>query len=269
MADRSVDRPQAGQKTALVTGAGIGGIGGSLSVELHKAGYFVFCAVRRPSTISEHLKPGMIAIELDVTSTDSITAAVKEISSITDDRLDILINNAGCGTHRPALDLDVNGAVVSMFDVNVFGVMRMVQACSNLLINTKGCIVNIGSIAPIVPVAYSSAYNASKAALHAYGDSLHMELKPLGVDVVTIITGGVKSNMVRENNPSLPENSRYIHVEKFWLQRVNLSQNGAMERDKYARKVVNMIHKKKKPIWLWSGGSASLAWFLYYFVPRS
>jgi 1-acylglycerone phosphate reductase len=181
MADHGTQGPGNGQKTALVTGAGIGGIGGSLATELHKAGYFVICAVRRLSTVTELLKPNMTAVELDVTSTDSIAAAVKKISSITNNKLDILINNAGCGSYQPALDLDIDSIVVAMFDVNVFGVMRMVKACSDLLINAKGCIVNIGSIAPIIPLAYSSAYNATKAALHAYGESLRMELQPLGL----------------------------------------------------------------------------------------
>ncbi|KAK2599106.1 NADPH-dependent 1-acyl dihydroxyacetone phosphate reductase [Conoideocrella luteorostrata] len=269
MSDQNAEGPKAGQKTALVTGAGIGGIGGSLATELHNAGYFVLCAVRRPSAISELLKPGMVAIELDVTSTDSVTAAVKRISAITNDRLDVLVNNAGSATHRPALDLDVDGVVASMFDVNVLGVMRMVKACSDLLINAKGCVVNIGSVAPIVPLAYSSAYNASKAALHAYGDCLRMELKPLGVDVLTIITGGVKSNIVRETSPTLPDNSRYLPVTKFWLQRVTTSQNGAADTDEYARSVVKAIQKKNRPIWFWGGGSSLFAWFLYYFVPRS
>jgi hypothetical protein len=48
-----------------------------------------------------------------------------------------------------------------------------------------------------------------------------------------------------------------------------LSQQGAMDTDEYARKVVGMIRKKKRPIWFWSGGSVTLAWCLYYFVPRS
>lgn len=48
-----------------------------------------------------------------------------------------------------------------------------------------------------------------------------------------------------------------------------LSQKGAMDTDDYARKVVRMIQKKKRPLWFWSGGSISIAWFLYYFVPRS
>jgi 1-acylglycerone phosphate reductase len=49
-----------------------------------------------------------------------------------------------------------------------------------MLVKAKGTVVNIGSVAPIVPMVFSSAYNASKAALHAYGDSLAMEMRPLG-----------------------------------------------------------------------------------------
>ncbi|EFY84795.1 oxidoreductase,short chain dehydrogenase, putative [Metarhizium acridum CQMa 102] len=259
MAEQNTKGPKAGQKVALVTGAGVGGIGGSLAIELHSAGYFVICAVRRPSSASELLRPGMMAIELDVSSTDSVSAAVNKVSSIANDKLHVLINNAGSATHRPALDLDVDGVVASMFDVNVLGVMRMVKGFSDLLINARGCIVNIGSIAPIVPLVYSSAYNASKAALHAYGDSLRMELKPFGYYAFRF----------REDSPSLPEGSRYLPLQDSWLHRVTMSQKGAMDTDEYARKVVGMIQKKSKPIWFWSGGSVSIAWFMYYFVPRS
>lgn len=90
----------------------------------------------------------------------------------------MLVNNAGAAAHVPALDLDIDGVVRNMFEVNVFGVMRMIKAFSGLLIKAEGCIVNIGSIAPIVPLVFSSAYNATKAALHAYGDCLRIELAP-------------------------------------------------------------------------------------------
>lgn len=174
------DTPTPGQKIALVTGAGAGGIGGSLATQLHQSGYFVLCAVRRPETAEPILKPGMSLVQLDVSSTESVQAAVETVSKLTGGKLDVLVNNAGSATHRPALDLDIDTTVAQMFDVNVLGVMRMVKAFSELLISAKGCIVNIGSVAPIAPLVYSSAYNATKAALHAYGDCLSMELKPFG-----------------------------------------------------------------------------------------
>lgn len=174
------ERPQPGQKTALVTGAGAGGIGGALATELHAQGYFVFCAVRRPETVAEILKPGMAVVKLEVTSTASIEAAAAEVAEIAGGRLDVLINNAGSAVHRPAMDMDIDGVVRDLFDVNVLGPMRVVQAFGRQIIAAKGCIANIGSIAPIMPLAFSAAYNSAKAAIHAYGDSLSMEMNPFG-----------------------------------------------------------------------------------------
>jgi short-subunit dehydrogenase len=66
-----------------------------------------------------------------------------------------------------------------MFEVNLFGVMRMVQEFAPLLIASgDGRIVNIGSITGVMPYPFGSTYNASKAALHSYGNTLRLELAP-------------------------------------------------------------------------------------------
>jgi 1-acylglycerone phosphate reductase len=65
-----------------------------------------------------------------------------------------------------------------MFEVNVYGIMRMVQEFVHLLIAAEGTIVNIGSVAGVIPYAFGSAYNATKGAVHSYGDTLRVELKP-------------------------------------------------------------------------------------------
>lgn len=66
-----------------------------------------------------------------------------------------------------------------MFEVNLFGVMRMVQEFAPLLIaGGDGRIVNIGSIAGVMPYPFGSSYNASKAALHSYGNTLRLEMAP-------------------------------------------------------------------------------------------
>ena len=65
-----------------------------------------------------------------------------------------------------------------MFEINVYGVMRMVQEFVHLLIAAEGTIVNIGSVAAVMPYVFGSAYNATKGALHSYGDTLRVEMKP-------------------------------------------------------------------------------------------
>jgi 1-acylglycerone phosphate reductase len=176
-----VERPSKGQKIAVVTGVGVGGIGGSLATELHREGYFVVCGARRPEAIESLLKPGMVSAALDVKSTEAVAELAKMVASLSDDgRLDLLVNNAGTATHLPALDVDVDGTVRDMYDVNVLGPMRMVKAFGALLIKARGTVVNVGSIAPIMPLSFSAAYGGTKAALHAYGDILRLELSPFG-----------------------------------------------------------------------------------------
>ncbi|KAJ6789389.1 hypothetical protein PWT90_00942 [Aphanocladium album] len=267
MATEFAERPQPGQKTALITGAGVGGIGGALATELNRQGYFVFCAVRRPDSIKELIKPGMAIVKLEVTDTESIEAAAAQVAAATGGTLDVLINNAGSAKHRPALDSDIDGDVRHLLDVNVLGPMRVVKAFAKQVIAAKGCIANIGSIAPILPLPLSSSYNASKAALHAYGNSLRMEMKPFGVDVVTIVTGGVKSR-IGSDKPSLPADSLFLPVEKFWRYRIEMSKSDmSVEAADYARTVVSMIEKKHRPIWFWAGAKSTFAWLLFNFVP--
>jgi len=81
------------------------------------------------------------------------------------------VNNAGRNYTMPALNLEID-EVRDLFETNLYGVMRMCQAFAPLLIEAKGCIVQIGSLTAVMPYVLSSAYNASKAALHQYSRTL-------------------------------------------------------------------------------------------------
>ena len=92
------------------------------------------------------------------------------------------------------------------FSTNLFSVMNICATFSPLLIRSRGTIVQIGSISGVIPYVFGSVYNAFKAALHSYSDSLCVELAPFGVDVITVVTGVVKSNIARTKR-TLPEDS--------------------------------------------------------------
>jgi 1-acylglycerone phosphate reductase len=69
--------------------------------------------------------------------------------------------------------------VRALYELNVFAPMCMVQEFLPLLIASgKGCVVNNGSVAGIMPIPFTVAYNSSKAALHSFGDTLRIELAP-------------------------------------------------------------------------------------------
>jgi NAD(P)-dependent dehydrogenase (short-subunit alcohol dehydrogenase family) len=89
--------------------------------------------------------PNVHLISLDVTSPASIADAFSAVKAKTGGKLDYLVNNAGRGYSMPALDVDIEEGK-RLFDTNFWGVLRMVQAFSPLLMEAKGTVVNIGSI---------------------------------------------------------------------------------------------------------------------------
>lgn len=149
------------RKTVLITGTNPGGIGNSLAREFNSHGLRVFATARQTSSITDLADIGIETFSLEVTNAESIDALKKEIASKTGGKLDYLVNNAGRNYTVPALDADFD-EVTATFDVNVVAVMRMCKAFAPLLIEAKGAIVQIGSLAGIMPYVFGSAYNASK-----------------------------------------------------------------------------------------------------------
>lgn len=162
----------------------------------------------------------------------------------------------------PALDVDLDDAR-ACFETNFFAIVAIVQSFTPLLINTKGLILNIGSVAAIVPYVFGSVYNASKAALHAYSQTLRLELEPYDVRVLVVVTGGVQSNIARTER-TLPEGSLYLDINEDFQRRVSHSQDGAMRNECYAKSVVNEALKPawRQRKWLWRGNKSLLIWFV-------
>ncbi|KAJ2989152.1 hypothetical protein NUW58_g3616 [Xylaria curta] len=186
------------QKFALVTGCGRGGIGEALVNEYALRGLRPIATVL-PCEDSDHLiQAGITCYNLDVTSEESIEDLKAKIFDLTNGFLDILVNNAGIAYTMPAIDSDV-AEVQQMFDVNVFGPMRMVYHLHGMIIRSAGTIVNIGSIGGIIPYVYGAAYNGSKAALQHWSNTLRVEMAPLGVKVLTIISGEIGTNILKRD----------------------------------------------------------------------
>ncbi|KAL1608425.1 hypothetical protein SLS60_003367 [Paraconiothyrium brasiliense] len=159
--------------------------------------------------------PNVHLLMLDVTSPASIAAAAKEVEAKTGGKLDVLINNAGVQYVMPALDLDIEKAR-DVFEANYWGSLRMIQAFKGMLVKAEGTIVNVGSGAGIFYMPFQSQYNASKAAINQYSETLRMELAPLKVKVITLVAGNITSNIVTNGAPpkQLPEDSFYKPIEK-------------------------------------------------------
>ncbi|KAH3622795.1 hypothetical protein KXW27_006039 [Aspergillus fumigatus] len=155
----------------------------------------------------------------------------------------------------PATEIDLAEARKT-FETNFFAVISICQAFLPLLIKAKGTIVMIGSVAGIIPYVFGSVYNASKAALHSFSDTLRVELAPFGVNVTTVITGGVQSRIARTKR-TLQPNSLFTPIKDEYARRVTHSQDGAMPHAAYARSVVTQVLYGSAPwrwLWPWAQG---------------
>lgn len=176
----------------LITGAS-SGIGFQTAEALAKEGHKVYGAARRLDKLAELKQYGVIPIRLDVTDDDSIQAAVQEIIQ-NEDRIDILINNAGYGSYGAIEDVPISEAK-RQFEVNLFGMARLTQLVLPYMRKQKvGRIINTSSMGGRL-VSYMGAwYHATKYAVEAFSDALRMETAPFGIKVSLIEPGGIKTN---------------------------------------------------------------------------
>jgi len=250
----------------LVTGCSPGGIGYALVKEYHSKGLRVIASARRIEVLAELRALGVDAILLDVTDVAAIRAAKEEVNALTGGKLDILVNNAGKPYSVAATDVTLE-EIQSLFMTNLFSVMLLCKEFAPLLIAAKGKIVNIGSTAGIVPFAFGSVYGASKAGLHSYGDALRVEMEPFGVQVITVVTGWVKSNIAQNNKRDIDPGSLYYAMkDQFVAKHGGASQEGAVAAEDYARRVVSQTIRARPRPWLWQGSFAFTVW-LTTFLP--
>ena len=255
-----------GKKTVLITGCSPGGIGYALATQFHSKGLHVFATARNEKAVEDIKALGIEALQLEVTSPESVAEVKRHISERTNGSLDYLVNNAGRNYTIPALDVDFD-EVQATFETNVFSVMRMCQVFAPLLIQAKGTIIQIGSVAGEIPYVFGSTYNASKAALHAYSDTLRIELAPFDVKVMIVVTGGVKSNIARTHR-ELPEGSLYYPLNAEYQRRQLHSQVGATDGTVYAESVVRAVLGTKTTRSLRRGHQASKVWLVLTLMPR-
>jgi NAD(P)-dependent dehydrogenase (short-subunit alcohol dehydrogenase family) len=178
------------KKTILITGTSAG-FGKDAAETLAATGHRVFGTMRdvngRSASAAKELRSKSITVlELDVTNDASVDAAFTELYQYTGGTLDVLVNNAGLfaaglsETYTP-------DQVREMFDVNVFGVQRVMRAALPAMRKKKsGLIINIGSILGRVTIPFLGLYGASKHAVEALTESYRYELSQLGIDVVLV-----------------------------------------------------------------------------------
>lgn len=185
--------------TALVTGAS-SGIGLATARALAKAGYEVFGTSRK----AVDNRPDVTMLACDVTDDDSVQSLINDVVRRTG-RIDLVVNNAGIGLLGAAEESSIHQAQ-RLFDVNVFGVARVVNAVLPVMRKQgRGRIVNMSSILGLIPSPFNAFYAATKHAVEGYTESLDHEVRAFGVRAVTVEPGVTRTafeeNLSRADRP--------------------------------------------------------------------
>ena len=174
---------------ALVTGAS-SGIGRETARRLAQEGFQVIASARRRERLDELAKENqnIISRPVDLSDAQELEKFCQEISALSEP-VSVLINNAGFSVRGAIEDVSL-ASIRRLFEVNVYGLIKVTQACLPAMRRIRyGTIVNLSSVVGKFPYPTSGPYAATKHAVEAISDALRMEVRPFGIRVITIRPG--------------------------------------------------------------------------------
>ncbi|KAL4578006.1 hypothetical protein LXL04_014121 [Taraxacum kok-saghyz] len=260
------------KQVVLITGCSFGGIGYALARAFAAKNCLVVATTRSLSSMADLNKEHDVFFcqELDVLSDENVQKVVSNVINKFG-RIDIVINNAGVQCLGPLAEVPLLSNVYGT--VSILCTMRVIQAVvPHMVLRKKGKIVNIGSPAAMAAGPWPGVYNASKAAIHSLTDTLRLELKPMGISVINVVPGAVKSNIGNTaiaNYCKMPEWKLYKKYDTVIKERAYFSQGpNSTPSKEFANKTVDAILKQDPPSWFSFGQYVPFAYYaIMYHLP--
>ncbi|MCG8621571.1 MAG: SDR family NAD(P)-dependent oxidoreductase [Proteobacteria bacterium] len=200
--DSSVSR----RRSILITGCG-SGIGEDCARYFHSKGWVVLATCRTEADAKRLSREGLTSFRLDYEDEASVIEGYSRGMQLVDGRLDVLFNNGAYGVPALVEDLPTD-ALRQIFEANLFGWHTLTRlAVADMVKNGTGRIIQNSSVLGFVALPVRGAYNATKYALEGLTDTLRLEMRGTGVDVVLIEPGPIRTK-IRQNS--------YKHFQK-WI----------------------------------------------------
>ncbi|MGR4870406.1 oxidoreductase [Variovorax sp. LARHSF232] len=246
----------------VITGVS-SGIGRAAAEQFAKRGCRVFGTVR---SIGKAVPlPGVDLVEMDVCDGASVQRAIKFIIDQTG-RIEVLVNNAGMNMIG-AVEETTTTEAASLFDTNVFGILRTTQAVlPHMRAQRRGRIVNVSSVLGFLPAPYMGLYSASKHAVEGLSETLDHEVRQFGIRV-TLVEPSFTRTKLEANSPQAKSKiDDYDRERDIATRAVAESVNGAPEPSDVASTIVEAAlgtwRMRRTP-----AGQASLLSKLRRFMP--
>lgn len=231
-------------KVTLITGCS-SGVGRKLCMLLAEKGYRVVATARDISKIDDI--PADMKLEMDVSDEESIENAIEKIIRQYG-KIDILINNAGYSVRSAIEEIDLK-EIRQMFEVNVYGIIRMIQAVAPYMRKqNSGKIINIGSISGKLTGFVNGGYCASKHAVEAISDAARLELQRFGIQVSLLEPGAIDTDFFKtlsKNSDQRMKNNKSPYID-FYKSDLNYrKKQKRADVGKAAEEIYKILKKKK------------------------
>lgn len=231
-------------QVVLITG-GSSGIGKAIGIYLTNKGFKVYGSSRNPQLITHH---PFDLVALDVNEIQTITKAIQTIID-KENRLDILINNAGMGI-TGAIEDTPTDEMRNVFNTNFFGAIDVIKAVlPQMRAQKSGLIINITSIAGYMGLPFRGIYSATKGALELATEAISMEVKQFGIKATNVAPGDFATNIAsgRYHTPIF-EDSAYKETYQKNLDLMNADVDGGEDPIKMAEAIYKIINTKNPKI---------------------
>ena len=237
-------------KVWFITGAGRG-MGASLARAALAAGHAVVATARRADTIAGVVgdEQDLLAVTLDVTSTDDAAAAVAA-SLARFGRIDVLVNNAGSSFKGYFEEMSPR-QVEQQLATNLLGPMNVTRAALPVMREQRsGHVISISSGAGLVAFEYSSVYAASKFGLEGWMGALEQEVAPFGIRTTIVNPGFFRTGLASPGSLVWPEISVADYAERSaaqrsWWEAQDGHQSG--DPDKLAQALLAIVGEEPPP----------------------
>ena len=249
------------QPVWLVTGASKG-IGRSVAEVAAASGALVFAGTRDVSAVESWASGSadaarIVPLSLDVASEQSVGSAIADVVRRAG-RIDVLVNNAGYLLYGGVEELS-DAEVRRSFDINVFAVLAMTRAVLPVMRGQQsGRIINMASISANLSTPATGLYSATKAAVLQLSEALDQEASPLGVRVVAICPGGVRTDFLDDSSARRAEQRieayTSVHDAEDQLAQGNHRQGGVPA--KVAEAILEVVRMTDPPSRLYLGSDA-------------
>jgi NADP-dependent 3-hydroxy acid dehydrogenase YdfG len=241
----------------FITGCSTG-FGRELATQALECGFRTVVTARKPDEVEALATKGeALVLKLDVTDQGQIDAAIK-VAEKKFGGIDVLVNNAGIG-YFAAIEEGEETEVRRMFEINVFGMSRMIQAVlSGMRQRRKGCIVNISSLAGLRSAPALGFYNATKFAVEGLSGALRQEVEPLGIKVMVVEPSGFRTDWAgRSANESKKQIADYARTAGAWRREIR-ADSGQQPGDpvRAAQAIIKAAGLSKPPRHLLLGNDA-------------